>query len=104
MYYDYLKFYRTYPQIAGTVSAQLQPLLPKQISADDRKVPTASAQLIVPPQKLINSLSYSQSKLLVDLDEDLMRAFAATWPDRTIVQGALAQITSLPRGYLSGSI
>lgn len=73
--YDYLKFYRTYPQIVGTVSAQLQPFLSKQISNEGGKVPTASAQLAVPPQKLINSLSYSQLKLLVDLDDDLKRAF-----------------------------
>lgn len=53
-------------------------IAPKWISDDDRKVPTMSAQLSVPPQKLIYSLSYSQFKLLVDLDEDLMRAFAAT--------------------------
>lgn len=73
--YDYLKFYRTYPQIVRTVSAQLQPLLPKRISDDNRKVPTASAQLAVRPQKLVNSLSYSQLKLLVDLDDDLKRGF-----------------------------
>ena len=34
-----------------------------------------SAQLAVPLQKLINSISYSQFKLLVDLDDNLKRAF-----------------------------
>jgi predicted nuclease of restriction endonuclease-like (RecB) superfamily len=73
--YDYLKFYRTYPQIAGTASAQLERLLPKGVSEEGEKVPTVSAQLVLPSQKLINNLSYSKFKLLVDLDDSLKRTF-----------------------------
>ncbi|MBN1863642.1 MAG: DUF3387 domain-containing protein [Victivallales bacterium] len=73
--YDYLKFYRTYPQIVRTVSAQFQPLMPECISADDMKVPTASAQSNFPPERLLSSLSYSKLKLLVELDDDTKRAF-----------------------------
>lgn len=73
--YDYLKFYRAYPQIVGTVSAQFQPLLPERITKDDKKVPTVSAQLTLPPERLVSSLSYSKFKLLVDLDEETKRAF-----------------------------
>ncbi|MDO8670821.1 MAG: PDDEXK nuclease domain-containing protein, partial [Dehalococcoidia bacterium] len=73
--YDYLRFYRTYPQIVGTVSAQLKNLLPAGIVPERMKVPTASAQLALPPTKLLNSLSYSMLKLLTDLNDDLQRAF-----------------------------
>ncbi len=43
--YDYLKFYKTYPQIVGTVSAQYKTLLPQALVRADEKVPTPSAQL-----------------------------------------------------------
>lgn len=51
--YNYLSFYRVFPEIARTVSAQLQ----------------------VPPEKLINTLSYSPLELFVVLDDPLKRAF-----------------------------
>ena len=71
--YKYLAFYRTYPQIVRTVPAQSRHLLPNPIAF--KKVRTASAQLAVPPEKLINSLSYSHLEILVDLKENLKRAF-----------------------------
>ena len=71
--YNYLAFYRTYPQIVRTVPAQFQYLLPEP--TDDRKMRTASAQLGVPPEKLVSSLSYSHLELLVAIDDDLKRAF-----------------------------
>ena len=73
--YDYLNFYRTYPQIVKTASAQLQSLLPRDVVDESQKVPTASAQLALPPQQLVNSLSYSKFKLLVDLEDELKRTF-----------------------------
>jgi len=39
------------------------------------KVPTVSAQLAFSPEKLLNSLSYSKFKLLVDIDDGLKRLF-----------------------------
>ncbi len=57
--YDYLRFYRTYPQIVQTLSAQFKTLLPIDYSQPITKVPTLSAQLIISPEKLINQLSYS---------------------------------------------
>jgi hypothetical protein len=39
------------------------------------KVGTASPQLQIPPDQLIHRLSYSQLELIVDLDDDLKRAF-----------------------------
>lgn len=73
--YDYLKFYRIYPQIVRTVSAQFQTLLPQEVLQPDKKVPTPSAQLIRSPENLINYLSYSMFKLLIDVDDDTKRTF-----------------------------
>jgi len=77
--YRYLRFYRVYPNIVGTLSPQLREsllyALPSQPSARDKKVGTPSPQLGVPPDKLVQSLSYSHIELLVDLDDDLKRAF-----------------------------
>ena len=78
--YGYLAFYRAYPQIVRTASAQfaaLQPTLPP-----DEKVRAASAQSpAVPstdPDLLVNRLSYSHLEQLVELDDVLQRAFYET--------------------------
>ena len=77
--YRYLRFYRVYPDIVGTLSPQLRKelpyALPIQTSSKAQKVGTPSPQLGVPPEKLIQNLSYSHIELLVDLDDDLKRAF-----------------------------
>ena len=73
--YDYLKFYRIYPQIVQTVSAQFQNLLPQGVITAAEKVPTASAQLIRHPENLFNCLSYSMFKLLVDVEDNTKRTF-----------------------------
>ena len=75
--YGYLRFYRSYPQIVRTASAQwpgqLAPGLPSSM------VRTAPAQSGVPaalePERLLGSLSYSHFELLVELDEPLERLF-----------------------------
>ena len=56
--YNYLSFYRTYPQIVLAVPAQSRHLIPSSLSADE-KVRTPSAQLKISPEKLLNRLSYS---------------------------------------------
>lgn len=71
--YSYLAFYRTYPQIVRTVPAQTRHLLPRDI--DSQKVRTASAQLAITPEKLLESLSYSHFELIVALEDSLKRAF-----------------------------
>ena len=79
--YRYLRFYRLYPQIVGTLSAQLKELLPaglfesKAASQAVEKVGTASPQLHIPPDQLTCRLSYSHLELIVDLEDDLKRAF-----------------------------
>lgn len=72
--YRYLRFYRLYPEIAGTLSAQLKKMLPAGAKALE-KVGTASPQLRNQPEKIIQRLSYSHLELIVDLDDGLKRLF-----------------------------
>jgi len=51
-----------------------QTLLPEECQTIE-KVGTASPQLQIPPDKLINRLSYSHLELIVDLDDELKRVF-----------------------------
>ncbi|MFH1137781.1 MAG: PDDEXK nuclease domain-containing protein [Pseudomonadota bacterium] len=72
--YRYLRFYRLYPEIVGTLSAQLKKLLPTGTQTPG-KVGTASPQLRTPPDAIIQRLSYSHLELLLELDDDLKRVF-----------------------------
>ncbi|MDB5846329.1 MAG: hypothetical protein JWP29_81 [Rhodoferax sp.] len=73
--YRYLSLFRTYPQIVGTLSPQLQELLPVAFPA---KVPPRKVAT-VPPQSaadtLVAQFSYSHLALLVDVADDLKRHF-----------------------------
>ncbi|MCK4547358.1 MAG: hypothetical protein KAW17_07940 [Candidatus Eisenbacteria sp.] len=64
--YRYLRFYRLYPEIVGTMSAQLKKLLPAGGQAVE-KVGTTSPQLRIPADKLIHRLSYSHLELIVGI-------------------------------------
>ena len=68
--YRYLRFWRLYPEIVGTLSPQFP-----SMTIPVRKVGTASPQLGVEVEQLINRLSYSHIELIVDLDDPLKRAF-----------------------------
>lgn len=75
--YGYLAFYRAYPQIVRTASAQsAQTLLP---NAAVNKVRTASAlsQALpaIDPDTLITRLSYSHFEQLVELEDPMQRVF-----------------------------
>lgn len=73
--YDYLNFYRTYPHIVRSVTAQFKTLLPQGLPQPAGKVPTLSAQLKRHSEGLINRLSYSMFRLLVEIDDSLKRHF-----------------------------
>jgi predicted nuclease of restriction endonuclease-like (RecB) superfamily len=73
--YEYIQFYKTYPQIVGTVSAQFKDRLPDTILKDIEKVPTLSAQSKIPAETIISKLSYSMFKLLISIEDDTKRAF-----------------------------
>ena len=70
--YRYLRLFRCYPQIVGTLSPKLQSLL---LPEHDHLIVGTSPQLSFPAEKLIARLSYSHLELLVDLDNDLIRRF-----------------------------
>lgn len=69
--YRYLRFFRLYPEIVGTLPPPLRGLLPG--AAD--KVGTPSPPSERDPQGLISRLSYSHIEQLVDLDAAAERAF-----------------------------
>ena len=78
--YRYRDFCQTYPQIAGTLSPQFAALMPLDAEtllpqAASQKVGTLTPQLILPAERLLNSLSYSHFEQLVALDDPLKRAF-----------------------------
>ena len=69
--YRYVEFVQAYPGIMGTLSPQSRHLLPAGI----QKVATVSPQCSVPPEKLLNCLSYSHFDLLVAFDDPLKRTY-----------------------------
>ncbi|MHB1461262.1 MAG: PDDEXK nuclease domain-containing protein [Armatimonadota bacterium] len=71
--YNYVAFYRIYPQLGQPMSAQLHQVLPN--TPNNKIVRTASALFVIAPEKLLNNLSYSHFELLVNLSDDLQRAF-----------------------------
>jgi predicted nuclease of restriction endonuclease-like (RecB) superfamily len=72
--YNYLAFYRTFPEIMQTLPAQLGIRI-KDIQRPPEKVRTVSAQLTIPPKKLVERLSYSHLELLIGIDDTLKRTF-----------------------------
>ncbi len=75
--YGYLAFYRAYPQIVRTVSAQSTGLLPSVLPQGKvRTVPALSPSLpALNPDLLIGRLSYSHFEQLVELDDPQQRGF-----------------------------
>jgi hypothetical protein len=63
--YEYIQFYKVYPQIVATVSAQLESPIFSKINAIFEKVPTVSAQSLSYTNTLLSKLSYSMFKLLI---------------------------------------
>jgi len=72
--YQYLAFYRAYPQIVPSVPAQLRGLLPAA-SRHDEKVRAPTAQSSIEAETLVRQLSYSHFELLVSLEKESQRTF-----------------------------
>ncbi|MFW5856425.1 MAG: PDDEXK nuclease domain-containing protein [Planctomycetota bacterium] len=72
--YRYTRFYETYPWIVGALPAQFARLIPAPAGAD-QIVGATPPQLHPSPGKLLESLSYTHLEMIVDLDDDLKRAF-----------------------------
>lgn len=76
--YRYLRFYRLYPAIVGTLPPQFKnlPGMAETVeNTGDTKVGTLSPQSEVPADQLISRLSYSHLELIVDLEDETQRAF-----------------------------
>ncbi len=76
--YRYLRFYRLYPAIVGTLPPQFKNLPGIKKTAEntgETKVGTLSPQFEVPANQLISCLSYSHLELIVDLENETQRAF-----------------------------
>jgi predicted nuclease of restriction endonuclease-like (RecB) superfamily len=71
--YRYLKFYRLYPQIVGTLPPQFNNFLPGSLK--NRIVGTASPLLKTTADTVLQHLSYSHIDLLVDMNDDTKRTF-----------------------------
>jgi len=69
--YDFLRFYRTWPEIVPTLSAQSEFA---EISTSEI-VPAAWAQLSLQPQSIIFKLSYNMFKLLMEVENPVARIF-----------------------------
>ena len=73
--YYYLCFYQSYPQILGTLNAQLQGINLPSIIEPSNKVRSVNTLSQISPLKLINSLSYSHFEQLLRIDDTTKRAF-----------------------------
>ncbi|PIP82605.1 MAG: cytoplasmic protein [Elusimicrobia bacterium CG_4_9_14_3_um_filter_62_55] len=71
--YRYRDFYLVFPEILGTLSPELASLAPKHPT--EKKLGTLSPKSALPPDRLLNGLSYSQFEELAALKEPLKRAF-----------------------------
>jgi len=72
--YRYLRFYRLYPQIVGTLSPQFAALQPPP-EQQEQKVGTPSPPSAGDALALLTRLSYSHIEELVELDDPLQRRF-----------------------------
>jgi predicted nuclease of restriction endonuclease-like (RecB) superfamily len=72
--YNYRSFYKTYPQIVRTLSAQSRMLLPAPETGMNI-VRTPSALSGISAEKLVSNLAYSHLELLLECEDPLKRAF-----------------------------
>jgi predicted nuclease of restriction endonuclease-like (RecB) superfamily len=72
--YQYLAFYRTYPELVRTLSAPTLALVSESVVAAEI-VRTAPAQSAFPPDVLVSSLAYSHFELLLSLEDGARRRF-----------------------------
>ena len=69
--HNFTLFYRTYPQIVQSLTAQSQHLLPEGIEI----VQSVTAQLEIPTKELLNRLSYTHLSELIQTENNLKRTF-----------------------------
>jgi predicted nuclease of restriction endonuclease-like (RecB) superfamily len=74
--YRYLRFFRLYPYIAGTLPPQLASLQPALSNSNN--VGTASPQSTTDARTLVTQLSYSHIEALLEFDDMVQRNFYET--------------------------
>ncbi|MHC4882845.1 MAG: PDDEXK nuclease domain-containing protein [Planctomycetota bacterium] len=75
--YRYLAFYRTYPQIAGSLPPQFKPFVTKNLD-EPSIVGSAPPQFQLSPGQLTDKLSYTHLEALVEIEDPLKRYFYET--------------------------
>jgi len=73
--YYYLCFYQGYPQIVGTLNAQLKSMATLAMVESTDKVRSMTALSKIDPQKLLNSLSYTHFEQLLRIEDETKRTF-----------------------------
>ncbi len=73
--YQYLLFYRVYPEIVRSVTAQFQMLIPQGVAIEHETVRSATALSKVNAQTLISQLSYTHIEQMLAVDDDTKRSF-----------------------------
>lgn len=73
--YQYLRFYRIYPGIVRSVTAQFQHLVPQRLVRAGDKVRSATAISGIEPQQILQQLSYTHIEQLLSIDDETKRAF-----------------------------
>jgi len=73
------QFYKTYPQILGTVSQEFKNYLPESIfgtvSQESNLQPTSNRKLSISPENIVSKLSFSHIVELIKIEDDLKRSF-----------------------------
>ncbi len=73
--YQYLLFYRTYPEIVRSLNAQLQLLLPQGVESLNAKLRSPTTLSGVPSEKLVNRLAYTHLEQIFTIADETKRAF-----------------------------
>lgn len=73
--YSYLRFYKAYPQIVQSVTAQFKNMLPGRITDRFEKMQSVTALSGNKSADVVNKLSYTHIEQLLGLEDDTKRAF-----------------------------
>jgi len=73
--YQYLRFYRTYPGIVRSATAQFQQLVPESLATDQEKARSTTALSGLDTVKIEQRLSYTHIEQLTAIDDKIKRAF-----------------------------
>lgn len=73
--YQYLRFYRTYPGIVRSLTAQFQDLVPESVMKKSPKARSATALSGIEQPDILRRLSYTHIEQLTAIEDETKRAF-----------------------------